>query len=102
MAAHHVHAHLLVSIPAKLAVAEFVGRVKANTSTHMNDSRDAVLDFYRQGGYGVLSISSASKQITISHIENQTEHHRVTSFQDEFVLLLDKQEIEYDEKHTWE
>jgi len=35
---HFDHAHLLVYIPAKVAVAEFVGKVKANTSKHINDS----------------------------------------------------------------
>ena len=48
---YYDHAHLLVRIPAKIAVSDFVGRVKANTSKHINDSRDAVLDFHWQGGW---------------------------------------------------
>ena len=34
--------------------------------------------------------------------ENQMEHHRVNSLQDEFRLLLDKHAIEYDENYIWE
>jgi REP element-mobilizing transposase RayT len=32
---YYDHAHLLVRIPAKIAVSDFVGRVKANTSKHI-------------------------------------------------------------------
>ena len=99
---HYDHAHLLVRIPAKIAVSDFVGRVKANTSKHINDSRDAVLDFHWQGGYGAFTVSASRKQSVISYIENQMEHHRVNSFQDEFRLLLDKHEIDYDENYIWE
>ena len=99
---YYDHAHLLVRIPAKIAVSDFVGRVKANTSKHINDSRDAVLDFHWQGGYGAFSVSPSRKQSVISYIENQMEHHRVNSFQDEFRLLLDKHAIEYDENYIWE
>lgn len=99
---YHDHAHLLVRIPAKMAVSDFVGRVKANTRKRINDSRDAVLNFHWQGGYGAFSVSPSRKQPVISYVENQMEHHRVTSVQDEFRLQLDNHEIEYDEKFVWE
>jgi len=36
------------------------------------------------------------------YIANQTQHHRVRSFQEEFIALLEKHEIEYDERYLWE
>ncbi len=42
---YYDHAHLLVHIPAKVAVAEFVGKLKANTSKHMNDAHDKLGSF---------------------------------------------------------
>ena len=33
------HAHLLVRIPAKIAVSDFVGKLKSNTSKHINQER---------------------------------------------------------------
>ncbi|MEP3477735.1 MAG: IS200/IS605 family transposase [Fuerstiella sp.] len=99
---YHDHAHLLLRIPAKVSVCDFVGKVKANTSKHINDSRHTVLKFRWQAGYGVFSVSFSKKQSVISYIENQLEHHRVNSFQDEFRLLLHKHKVEYDEKYIWE
>ena len=99
---YHDHAHLLVRIPAKIAVSDFVGRVKANTSKHINESRSAVFDFHWQGGYGAFTVSPSMRQVVIKYIEDQMKHHRETSFQDEFRLLLEKHEIDYDEKYIWE
>jgi hypothetical protein len=39
---------------------------------------------------------------TIAYIENQKEHHRHKSFQEEFVAFLKKHEVEYNEKYIWD
>lgn len=51
---YHDHVHLLVRIPAKLAVADFVGKIKANTSKQINESRKSALKFNWQDGYGAF------------------------------------------------
>lgn len=38
----------------------------------------------------------------VGYIENQEEHHRRESFQDEFRRLLKKYEVEYDERYVWD
>ena len=54
---YYDHAHLLVRIPAKVAVSDFVGKLKANTSKHINESRDAGMRFHWQDGYGAFTVS---------------------------------------------
>ncbi len=55
------HAHVLVKIPAKIAVADFVRMLKSNTSKHINESRYAVLKFQAHpteacaGGFGGMA-----------------------------------------------
>ena len=36
------------------------------------------------------------------YIENQEQHHRRMSFQDEFRSILKKYRIEYDERYVWD
>jgi putative transposase len=36
------------------------------------------------------------------YIANQAQHHRAQSYQDEFISLLTKHEIEFDERYLWE
>jgi hypothetical protein len=38
----------------------------------------------------------------VEYIRGQEEHHRKRTFQEEFVVFLKKQGIEYDERYIWE
>ncbi|MCM2374904.1 IS200/IS605 family transposase [Aporhodopirellula aestuarii] len=70
---YHDHAHLLVRIPAKVAVSDFVGKLKANTSKHINESRDAGMKFHWQDGYGAFTVSSSQQDAVVAYIEGQVE-----------------------------
>ena len=99
---YYDHAHLLVRIPAKIAVSDFVGKVKANTSKHINESRDALRKFHWQDGYGAFTVSPSQQEAVVAYIDNQMEHHRTRSFQEEFLEMLKRHEVEYDPKYIWE
>lgn len=99
---YHDHAHLLVRIPAKVAVSDFVGKLKANTSKHLNDTHDTVLKFRWQDGYGAFTVSRPQQETVAAYIANQMEHHRKQTFQDEFLSLLKRHEVDYDPKYVWE
>ncbi|GAB5405242.1 MAG: hypothetical protein Aurels2KO_34730 [Aureliella sp.] len=96
------HAHALVRIPAKVAVSDFVGKLKANTSKYINESRDAVMNFYWQDGYGAFTVSPSQQDAVVAYISGQLEHHRKQSFQDEFLEILKRHEVDYDPKYIWE
>lgn len=99
---YHDHAHLLVRIPAKLAVSDFVGTVKANTSKHINQQATRAIKFHWQDGYGAFTVSPSNKDQVAAYIENQMEHHRKLTFKEEFLQILKKHEIEFDPKYVWE
>jgi hypothetical protein len=58
--------------------------------------------FYRQGGYGAFSISPKHVDALCEYIDNQEEHHKVESFQDEFRRLLRTYGLEWDERYVWD
>ncbi|MEZ6043141.1 MAG: IS200/IS605 family transposase [Planctomycetaceae bacterium] len=99
---YYDHAHLLVRIPAKVAVSDFVGKLKANTSKHINESRDAGMRFHWQDGYGAFTVSPSWQNAVVAYISRQMEHHRKQSFQDEFLEILKRHEVDYDPKYIWE
>ncbi len=96
------HAHLLVRIPAKVAVSEFVGQLKANTSKHVNETRGLIRKFGWQDGYGAFTVSLSSKDRVVDYIKKQMDHHRKQSFEDEYLSLLQKNEIEFDQKFVFD
>ena len=96
------HAHLLIRIPSKIAVADFVRQLKANTSKHINEEKDSLLKFHWQDGYGAFTVSRSNADAVVAYIDRQMEHHRVRTFQEEFLKMLQDHEVEYDPKYLWE
>lgn len=96
------HAHLFVRIPAKIAVADFVGRLKANTSKHINEQSGMLKRFAWQDGYGAFTVSPSMKDAVGSYIQKQMEHHRRDTFENEYLRLLKKHEVEYDERYVFD
>jgi len=96
------HIHLLFALPRTVAVAEIVKEIKSGSSRWVHDSPSRPHDFRWQSGYGIFSISPAHKAAVIQYIENQREHHRTTTFQEEYRRLLKKYGIDFDERYVWE
>jgi len=68
------HVHMVVSIPASIAVAKFVGQVKAVASTKFNKSGIAG-EFFWQEEYGAFSFDGKRLPNYIDYVERQKEHH---------------------------
>ncbi len=95
------HVHLLLSLPATLAVAKAMQLIKGGSSKWIHDSFPAHRTFAWQEGYGAFSIGIADVNRTIAYIKNQAEHHRRQDFKQEFLAFLNKHEIEYDKRYIW-
>ena len=54
--------------------------------------------FAWQQGYGAFTVSPTARAGVRNYIENQEEHHRRRSFREEFTILLEQANIEYDPK----
>ena len=96
------HVHLLLSLPSSMDVATAMRLVKTNSSKWIHDTFPKHRSFAWQTGYGAFSIGVSQVDETRAYIENQQEHHRKRSFQEEFVAFLVRHGIEYDEKYLWE
>ena len=58
--------------------------------------------FQWQGGYGAFSVSESQLEVVRQYIADQQEHHRKITFREEYLALLKKHKIEYDERYLWE
>ena len=67
----------------------------------MHDTFPEVETFAWQDGYGAFTVGRSGIANIRTYIENQEEHHRTRSFQEEFVEFLPRYEIEYDERYLW-
>lgn len=70
------HVHLVAAIPPRLAVATFVGQIKAVASTKYNKSRLSAAPFFWQEEYGAFSFDGKRLPNYIAYVERQKDHHR--------------------------
>jgi REP element-mobilizing transposase RayT len=98
---YYDHAHLLLRIPAKISVSEFVGQLKASTSKHINDTSGALRKFGWQDGFGAFTVSVSQRDAVVAYIERQFQHHGSQTFQDEYLSLLAKHEVEFDQRYVF-
>jgi hypothetical protein len=79
-----------------------LGRIKANSSKWANENKMELRKFGWQEGYGAFSVSESQVPAVTNYIRGQEEHHRKQTFQEEYVALLQKHGIEYNEKYLWD
>ena len=96
------HVHLLLSLPSTLAVAKALQLIKGGSSKWVHEIFPEHRLFGWQEKYGAFSVSVSQLDNIIRYIKGQEEHHRKMTFQEEFVALLKKHRIEYDERYLWE
>ena len=95
------HIHILASLPKNMTISEFVKTIKVNSSKWIKTISNDYSQFAWQTGYGAFSVSPSILNNTIRYIQNQAEHHRVKTFQEEYKKLLDEYGIEYDERYVF-
>lgn len=75
------HIHLIVSIPPKLSIADFVKNIKGSSAYHLNHLSEAKnLGFSWQHGYGVFTLGSKQLDFAKDYVNNQKEHHSNGTF----------------------
>lgn len=93
------HVHILLSLPATMALAKAVQLIKGASSRWMNESHTHHFEW--QEGYGAFTVGISQKEHTIAYIQSQPEHHRKRSFEEEFIAFLKKHHVDYDPHYVW-
>jgi putative transposase len=69
------HIHLVVSVPPKIALANFIGEIKGYSSFCLNRLKTGGGPFHWQAEYAVFSLDKASLFTCVDYVERQTSHH---------------------------
>jgi putative transposase len=93
------HSHVLASLRSKHRLDYFLRDLKGESSLWVH--REITPVFEWQKGYSAFSVSPTAVEDVKRYIENQKEHHRRVDFKTEYVDLLTKAGIEFEEKYLW-
>ena len=95
------HTHLFVGLKPSMAVSDLTRDIKSGSSNFINNQKWVQGKFNWQEGFGAFSYSKSQINNVIKYILNQEEHHRKTTFKEEYIDILNKFEIEFDEKYLF-
>lgn len=95
------HVHVVVNLRPTLAPSKAVQALKAGSSKWIHETFPALSTFGWQDGYGAFSVSKSNLPGVLMYVEQQREHHRTKTFQEEYRAFLDKHDIAYDQRYLW-
>ncbi len=95
------HVHLLCSLGRNNAMADLIREVKVNSSAWVKTFGGLLSKFEWQSGYGAFSVNPREVDQVREYIRNQMEHHRMRTFQEEYLEFLREYRVPYDERYIW-
>jgi putative transposase len=85
-----------------MSIAKGLQLIKGGSSKWVHETFPEHRLFAWQEKYGAFSVSESRVDAIIEYIKSQAKHRRRMTFQEEFVVLLKKHRIEYDERYLWD
>ena len=95
------HVHILFGYKPAMSVSEITRDLKRSSTTFINRRKNFRYKFAWQEGYGAFSVGHYELGRVANYIRNQEVHHRKASFREEYLRLLEKSGIEYDERYMF-
>ena len=95
------HIHLLVGQRPDSALSHLVGKIKSGSTNFINRQRWVRGRFNWQEGFGAFSYSRSQLDPVIRYVMNQQRHHQRYSFRDEYLKLLRKFDVPFDERYIF-
>ena len=95
------HVHMIVSVPASMALSKAVQLIKGGSSPWIKESFPNMASFAWQDGYGAFTVSESQLDTVRDYIRRQPEHHRTKTFAEEYRAFLERHGIEFDERYLF-
>jgi len=96
------HIHAFIGLRPSMPISDLVRDIKSNSTNFINDQKFVRNKFQWQEGFGAFSYGHSQMNTVYNYVLNQETHHRKMTFREEYIGLLRKFEISYDEKYLFD
>jgi REP element-mobilizing transposase RayT len=96
------HIHILCILSKKTPLVKLVEETKKSSSKWIKTRGSKFAKFHWQNGYSAFSVNPAQTGIVTDYIDNQEEHHRKKTFEEECRAFFRKYSVDFDEKYVWD
>lgn len=93
------HVHLVVQLRSEPSLSDVIRTVKAKSSKFVNEHDAYPARFSWQTGYAAFTLNPSILDDVARYVENQQEHHRYVSFEEEYRKFLEKHAIDFDPRY---
>jgi len=96
------HVHVFFELNPDTSLANVLEAFKSNSSKWINSNHVVTGRFEWQRGYSGFTYSKSQRNHVIQYIMNQENYHKAQTFREEYIEILRKFEMEYDERYIFE
>lgn len=96
------HVHLLANLPPTKSISDSLREIKTNSSKWSNELTNTTHKFEWQKGYGAFTVSYSQIESVRHYIQNQHEHHKTKTFEEEYIAFLKLNNITFDHQYLFE
>lgn len=82
------HVHMLIELPTNMTIQDIVKLIKGSSSHWINQNNITKAKFSWATGYGAFTVSQSNIENVKRYIQNQKEHHRKTTFGEEYKKFI--------------
>lgn len=97
-----IQMHILIGIDPNVSISELVKSIKANSSRFINEKQWTVGRFNWQEGFAAFSYSHSHLDNVANYIINQETHHAHKSFREEYIEILQRFNVDYDNRYVFD
>ena len=96
------HIHIFIGYNLNQTIPDLVEKIKTSSNQFINEERLSYYKFSWQKGYGAFTHSHSNLSIVANYVENQEEHHKRTTFQEEYIKMLKDFDVAYKPQYLFE
>jgi len=96
------HTHIFVGMHPTISPSKLMEQVKSGSSNWLNGKKYINGKFSWQDGFGAFTYSKSHIDRVVKYVLNQPKHHKKQSFRDEYLVFLEKFDVEFDHKYLFE
>ena len=96
------HIHIFIGYNPVFLIPDLIKSIKTSSTNWIKRTKLIGKNFEWQTGYGAFAHSKSQVSAVCAYIHNQEVHHAKKSFRKEYLEILEKNEIDYEDKYLFE
>lgn len=96
------HIHIFIGYNVNQLIPDLVEKIKTSSNSWIKEKNFSNYKFEWQKGYGAFSHSRSQVDIVVNYVLKQNEHHTKKSFKKEYLEILVKNDIKFQDDYLFE